>query len=207
MILVALLIAVPMLDTPTPTPTPTPGPSNQPISSFYVPPQQPPWAVPAFPPFGTGTPRPTVYAATPVHATEFAGTLATATAQVGLVTGPIDQVSTPISGLINGGPNQAADDVSTGLDPLGDGAISFATIGDEVTTGVENITAAGREFVEGVAGLAGYSPWLAPIPLVLLIPPIIGLFIAMVLLIIHGGNWLINLVIKVLQLLGVWKPV
>jgi hypothetical protein len=206
MMITALFLSVVLFDTPTPTPTPTPGPGNAQISSFYVPPVAPPWAVPILPTWGTGTPVPTPYAATPVHGTEYPDQAATATAQVAGFTAPIDTISTPIAAMVAAGPTASADDIDTGIDPLGDGAIKFSDISDQVTSGVEDVASGAKGFAQDLGDMVVYSPWLAPIPLMLILPTLIGMFLSTISLIIKGVMWLWNFVIKLLTLLGVIVP-
>jgi hypothetical protein len=158
------------------------------------------------PTWGTGTPIATLYAATPPHSTEYPGTIATATAQVGQFIDPISGVSTPIAGMIGAGPTAAAGDISTGSDPYGGGTITFATIGDQISSGINDAVAAARGFLDGLFGLISYSPWLAPVPLMLVAPTLIGMFLTMIVLIFKGGTWLVNFVIRVGTLLGSWIP-
>lgn len=204
MIIAMLTLSWVILDTPTPTPTP--GPENQPVSSFYVPPQQPPWPVPLLPTWGTGTPIPTLYAATPVHGTSYPGQVGTATAQVGQIQAPINAFSTPIAGLVGAGPTPDGDDISTGADLTGDGVVTFQTIGDQISAGIEDLVSAARGVVDGFVELATYSPWLIPVPIMLVAPTLIGMFMSLISLIVRGVQWLGNFVVKLLTLLGVWVP-
>lgn len=200
----AIALSILMLDTPTPTPTP--GPANNPISSFYVPPAQPPWAIPVLPTWGTGTPIATLYAATAIHSTDYPGQVGTATAQVGQFVDPIGQISTPVAGMIAAGPTQTAGDVNTGIDMTGDGAVTFSSIGAQISDGIENVVSVAKGMVTDISTLASYSPWMVPVPIMLVAPVIIGVFLSMISTIIKAGAWVINFTIKMLTLLGAWVP-
>jgi len=199
--------AAPLVDTPTPTPSATPGPGNQPVAGFYIPKDQaPPWDVPIFATWGTGTPQPTLYAATPPHATDYPGQVGTATAQIYVFTGPISSVATPVAGLLAIGPTETSGDISTGLDPLGTGTITFSSIGDQIEDGIADVVGPAKVLLLDLVDLATYSAWLVPVPLMLLLPPLIGMFLAMIILVIKAVEWLVNLVIKIFTFIGVWKP-
>jgi hypothetical protein len=202
-VLLALLFgasvsAAPDLQASTPTPTPTPGPQNQPVSSFHVDNDaEPPWNVPIMPTWGTGTPQPTLHAATPPHATNYPDTVSTATAAIGVYVGPISAVSTPVAGLIGSGPTQTAGDVNTGLDPVGEGVITFAGFGASIHDNLVEVIGAAKVFVIDLIDLASYAPWLAPVPVVWIAATVISIFLPMIAIIVKAATWLLNLLMKI----------
>lgn len=199
----ALVLAIAMLDTPTPSPTP--GPGNQPISGFYVPPQQPPWNIPIMPTWGTGTPPPTLYAATAVHSTEFPGQLGTATAQIGSYLGPVNDVSTPIAGLIAAGPTQTSGDINTGVDPLGTGNITLSMLGTQVQDGITQVVGGAKVFILDIIDLGAYSPWLIPVPVSLVVASVMAMFLPAIALVVRAATWLFNLIYKIAAIIGVLR--
>lgn len=127
--LLALVFLLPgglvLADTPTPTPTRTPAATPSPLppgfngnSNFSVDQDAAlPWPLPALPTFGPGTATPTLYAATPAHATNYPAVVGTATAQIGGFTAPVNGITTPIAALVTAGPQAGDDDiVVTGAD-------------------------------------------------------------------------------------------
>lgn len=202
--LIACALAVALLDPPDPTPTPTPEP-NVPIQSFYVPPQQPPWPVPVFPPFGPGTPQPTFWAATPAHGTEFPGYAATATAQLGIYLGPISGVSTPVAGIIGLGPTQQAGSFDTGVDPVGSGQVTFPALAAEMSTDIVDAIGTAKTFIADMIELGSYSPWLAPVPVVLIAGIVLATFIPLGVMIFKAGWWILGLLSRIAMLLSIVK--
>jgi len=200
--------AAPVLQTtPTPTPSPTPGPNNNPVSSFHVDnEQEPPWAVPIFPTFGTGTAQPTLYAATPQHATDYPDQVGTATAQIGSFTGPISLVSTPVAGIMAAGPTAAAGDVDTGIDPIGTGNVTLSGFGSQLVTQITEVVGVARAFALGALELSEYAPWMTPMLVVAVLTSVVDMWVMMIDLIIKSASWLFNLVIKIFVFVGVWKP-
>lgn len=203
----ALALAIVILDTPTPTPTPTPGPVNNPISSFYVDKNQPlPWDVLLMPTWGTGTPPATLYASTPPHATDYPEQLSTATAQILTFTAPVNSASTPVAAIAGIAPTESGGDVSTGLDPIGAGTISVVSFTDTLNTQITEVVGAGRAFVLGLYNLSGYSAWLAPLLVISVATAIIDMWVMMIVLFIRNISWLFDLIMKILVLVGLWKP-
>lgn len=112
-------------DTPTPTPTRTPAATPSPLppgfngnSNFSVDQDAAlPWPLPALPTFPVGSATPTLHAATPPHATDYPAVVATATAQIGALTSPINGIVTPIAVMVTSGPQIGDDDIAvTGAD-------------------------------------------------------------------------------------------
>jgi hypothetical protein len=149
---------------------------------------------------------PTLYAATALHSTSYPGQAGTATAQIGQVSAPFDSLSTPIAGLVQAGPTADGNDISTGADLTGDGDVTFQTIGDQISDGVEDAVSAARGVVDGISDMVTYSPWLAPVPLMMVLPTLIGMFMALIALIVRAVQWLGNFIVRLLTLLGVWVP-
>jgi hypothetical protein len=206
-------LTIVLFDTPTPTPSPTPtylptpAGGNAPVSSFHVDTNaRPPWDVPMLPTWGTGTPDATLYAATPGHGTDYPNQAGTATAQIGAFVEPISGLSTPIAGMVAAGPTTTAGDINTGLDPIGAGDISISDFGSQMHDGVVTLVTYAKEWITHLVDLGTYSPWLSPIPAMLILTTVLGLFLGMIALVIKGGSWLLNLLIKVFTFIGVWKP-
>jgi hypothetical protein len=107
--------------TPTPAPTPSPLPpgynGNSNFSSMVDNSAPLPWPLPNLPTFPAGSATPTLYAATPAHATDYPAVVGTATAQIGGFTAPINGITTPIAALVTSGPQAGEDDIIvTGAD-------------------------------------------------------------------------------------------
>lgn len=199
----ALALSIAMLDTPTPTPTP--GPNNSPISGFYVDNQQPlPWDIPAMPTFGTGTPIATLYASTPPHSTDYPHQIETATAQIDIFTGPVGAVSTPVAALVGVAPTPDGSNINTGLDPVGTGIVSISSLTDEITAEIDEVVGVARAFVMGFLDLASYSPWMAPIMVMLVITATLDVWVGMIITLLKAISFLFNFVVKVAGLAGVW---
>jgi hypothetical protein len=191
--------------TPTPTPTLTPNGFNS-NSNFSVNANAAlPWPLPLLPTFANGTATPTLYAATPAHATDYAASVATATAQVGAFTGPINSVSTPVANLAGSAPTATGGDLNTGVD-LGDGAITFVDFANDLGDKIGDTVAIAIEFITSFADFWGYSPVMAGLLTFYVVGLIIAGFIAMLAPIIQAVNWLMNLTIRLLTMFGALKP-
>jgi len=214
---IAPLILVALLDTPTPTPTPTPFPhSGEQVCSFSV--ANPssgfcvnyestlPWSRILLPTQATPIATPTLYNATAIHATDYPNQVATATAQVQVFTAPINEISTPVAALIGQGPTPVGGELDTGLNPQGTGNVTFTGFAATVTSNISDVVSTGREFVLGLIDVADYSPFLLPAISAELMAVIIGLFLALMVLIVKAGNWLVNLVIRLGTLIGSFIP-
>lgn len=180
-------------DTPTPTPTRTPAPTPSQLApgfngnaNFSVDQDAVlPWPLPNMPTFPAASTTPTLYAATPAHATDYPAVVGTATAQIGALTSPVNGIVTPIAAMVTSGPQAGDDDISvTGAD------------GDPVFIG-EFLSDAGEMLGDAFAAIRAIPGDLAAIS---------GTFIVVVVLItvmltapaIRSGMELLSQLIKVL---------
>jgi hypothetical protein len=129
----------------------------------------------------------------------------TATAQLGVVLGPISSVSTPIAGLVQAGPTQTGSDIETGVDPLGTGAITMSGFGSQMHDGIVETVSTAKAFILGLIDLGAYAPWITPIPVMLMVATVIAMFIPLMSLIIKAAAWLINLLMKIATILSALK--
>lgn len=209
--LVLLAEASPALaDTPTPGPTPSPLPpgynANSSFSSMVDQNAALPWPLPVLPTFPAGTATPTLYAATANHSTNYPAQAGTATAQVGQFTAPINQIRTPVAELMGAGPTPSGGDLNTGQDPTGDGPVTFVGFASDLGDMLGTVVGTGREFAEGLLALGTYSPVLAPIMTAELVGLVLAEFIALLLVVVRVGAWVINFTIKLLTMFGSFIP-
>ncbi len=201
------------LATATPTLTPTPMPTNTPqgynsnsnFSSMVNINAALPWPLPQLPTFASGTATPTLYAATPAHATDYAGSAGTATAQVGQFTGPIHQLSTPIANVVDIGPTPVGGELNTGID-VGGGTISFLGFATDIGETTGTVVGIAMGFLDALVAFLEYSPVLAALLIVYATGIIVAAFIALMVVIIQAVNWLINFTIRLLTMFGSFKP-
>ena len=203
---IVLALAIVLLDTPTPTPSPTPGPQNQPVVGFSVPAQAPPWAVPILPTWGTGTPVPTLYASTALHSTGFPNAEQTATTQLGDFTRPVHDIQTPVNGFLAIAPTTTGNDVNTGLDPVGDGPVTFSgfatTLGDDIGALVGVVKA----IAVGFTNLATGFPLITPILVIFFAAMVIAAILRGGGTVVKVGIGMLNLIQKILVVVGTWLP-
>lgn len=201
-----LLAGILLFDTPVPSPTPSPTypPANQPVSSFYIPSEPPPWPVPILPTWGTGTPQPTLYAATAAHGTDYPERQQTATAQLGDFTKPIHDVQTPVYGFLAVAPTASGTDVSSGIDPVGAGTVTFSgfatTLGDDIGALVGVVKA----IWAGFSNMATGFPLITPILAIFFIALVIGAILRGSATVVKVGIGVLNVTQKVLTVAGVW---
>lgn len=202
--MIPIILALLLLDTPTPSPTPTFPPANQPVSSFYVPAEQPPWAVPILPTWGTGTPPPTLYAATAAHGTDYPEREQTATAQLGDFTKPVHDVQTPVNSFLSVAPTADGTDVSSGIDPVGEGTVTFSgfatTLGDDIGA----LVGIGKAIADGFSNMATGFPLITPILAIFFIALVVGIILRGGATVVKVGIGVLNLTQKILTVAGVW---
>jgi len=197
--------------TPTPTNTPIFTPTALPPgfnsnSNFAVDNNAAlPWPLPLPPTFPVASATPTLYNATAQHATGYPNQVATATAQIGQFTGPVNSISTPVAGIIGAAPTPNGTDLDTGIDP-GTGNISFVGFATDLADDIGPAVATAVGFVGGVIDLLAYSPVLLPIVIAEIIVLVIEAFMFVLPLIIKAGRWLIDFVIRLFTLIGSWVP-
>lgn len=189
--------------TSTPAPTPSPlVPGRNANSNFKVDGDaELPWPLPLPPTFTIASATPTLYNATPAHATGYPNQAGTATAQVGSFTGPVNAIATPVAGLIGTGPTPSGGELNTGVD-LGTGTVTFIGFAEELGDSLGPIVGTGKAFALGLLDLGDYSPSIVPIMTAEIVVVVIAAFLALLLVIIKAGNWLINFVIKVVTMIG-----
>lgn len=181
----------------TPTPTPTPQPTGGAVHSFPVDNYaQLPWPLPNMPTFPPTTPSPTLYAATAAHATDYADTVGTATAQIGQFTGPISQISTPVAAMVGSASTPNAGDIDTGV-TVGGSSVSFSEFAANFADDVGPVVGSGVAFFEGLIELGAYSPWLGGLVVGLIVGVVIGAFIELMIPIIKAGSWLLSTIGKI----------
>jgi len=201
----ASALAAPLL---TPTPTPTPPPFNNPVQSFYVDPNADlPWDPLVLAPQNTPLPSPTLYAATPIHATDYPNQVATATAQVGAITGPINSITTPVAAMVGGMPTPNGNDLDTGLDPLGTGNITFAGFAATIEDQIVPVVSTGKAFIVALYEFGAYSPPVALLVGAEVTGVVIGAFIGLLIFMAKVMIWLVNLILRVLTFLRVIAPI
>ena len=215
MIIANLLALAVLLDTPTPSPTPAPTPTDttipvarQPISVFPVDQDAAlPWPIPQLPTLPAGTPVPTLYNATAGHATDYPNALGTATSQVGALVGPVNALSTPISAFAQMGPTSTGGDIDTGLDP-NNGGSSVTLYGFATDTGalIGTVWGGVKGIVISFQNIATTFPIVGIVIDILLVALAVGAIIRLIALVMKSGIGMLNLVQKVLTVVGVWKP-
>jgi len=201
-----------LADTPTPVPTPSPTsinttPGINHNSNFNVDQNAAlPWPLPQMPTFPVPSVTPTLYNATPPHATDYAGNVATATAQIAAFSAPANQLQTPVARVSTLAPSVAGGDVDTGLDMDGTGSVTFSDLVTTLGTNFGDFFNHVRGAIESLASMVVTFPFLAPI----LAAVVIGFAFSMILrltgMIIKVGIALYNFIKGILTFVGIWKP-
>ncbi len=193
-------------DTPTPVPTPTPPGfnSNSNFSGMVDNNAALPWPLPQMPATSTLLATPTLYNATPAHATDYPGQVATATAQVAAFTGPVDAISTPVAQMAGLGPTPSGGDINTGVD-FGDGDITFLAWSSALGGDMAETVGVAKEFITSMIDFFAYTPAIASLIGIYAAGLIIGAFITLLALIIQAVNWLMDFTVRLLTMFGSLK--
>jgi len=211
-LLIAILTGIMLLDTPTPTPDPTatptsPGNPSAPISVFAVDNQVPlPWPLPTLPTYAPTQPAPTLYAATAPHSTSYPAQAGTATIQVGEFSQPIHDIQTPAAAFMDIAPTADGTDLDSGLDPIGEGNVTFSDFGTALGEGIGTLVGVTKAIGQGFLNMADEFPLILPIVIIFFAAMVIGAILRGAGTVIKVGIGLMNLLQKILVVVGEFLP-